>query len=141
MQRFEMDPDFVDCRGCVCSALRRASRVVTQHFERSFRGTGLRSTQFTLLALLTQTGPLPVSRLASMLGVERTTLTRNLRPLKERGLVSFGSVEGDERVHRIELTADGRAAARKGLAAWRRAQKGAGPILRRLNLENLLKAE
>src|SRR5271154_4018440 len=109
MRTLPTDAEFSACRGCVCSALRRASRVVTQHFERSFRGTGLRSTQFSLLAVLTQTGPLPMSALAAMLGLERTTLTRNLRPLQTKGLVRFGSVASDQRVHRVELTSDGRA--------------------------------
>ncbi len=58
---------------------------MTQHYERAFRGTGLRATQFTLLATLIQTGPIPLGRLAEMTGLERTTLTRNLRPLEKRG--------------------------------------------------------
>ena len=140
MKNVPADSEFFACRGCVCSALRRAGRAVTQHFERSFRGTGLRATQFSLLALLAQTGPLPVSVLAGKLGLERTTLTRNLRPLAAMGLVRVGSVEVDQRVRRIELTAEGRAAARKALAAWRAAQASVGPILDRLKLKSLLKA-
>ena len=81
------DPAFLACRHCPCDALRRASRAVTQHYERAFRGTGLRGTQFTLLAVLTQTGPVPVSSLASEAGLERTTLTRNLRLLQDKGFV------------------------------------------------------
>jgi DNA-binding MarR family transcriptional regulator len=131
------DPDFLACRGCVCSALRRASRAVTRHYERAFRGSGLRATQFTLLSVLTQTGPVPVSALAEHAGLERTTLTRNLRLLEEKGFVSVRQTEGDQRVRRVELTRAGRSAAAKGLPAWRKAQAGVTPILRRYKLENL----
>lgn len=132
------DPGFADCRSCVCAALRRASRAVTQHFERSFRGSGLRATQFSLLAVLTQTGPLPLSGLAAQVGLERTTLTRNLRLLEARGLVRLQQIEGDQRVRRVEMTRAGYAAAVRGMAAWRKAQVGLAPILRPYNLENLL---
>ncbi|MDB5171614.1 MAG: hypothetical protein JWN51_387, partial [Phycisphaerales bacterium] len=137
METHRPDPDFLACRGCVCSAMRRASRAVTQHYERAFRGSGLRATQFTLLASLTQTGPLPVSALAAQAGLERTTLTRNLRLLEDKGFVSVRPTEGDQRVRRVELTRAGRSAAAKGLPAWRKAQAGVAPILRRYKLENL----
>ena len=132
------DPAFLACRHCPCAALRRASRAVTQHYERAFRGTGLRGTQFTLLAVLTQTGPLPVSSLASEAGLERTTLTRNLRLLQDKGFVCVRSVDADQRVRRVELTREGRAAAARGLPAWRKAQVGIAPILRKHKLGNLL---
>ena len=138
MEAHQADPAFFACRGCVCAALRRASRSVTQHYERSFRGSGLRATQFTLLAVLTQTGPLPLSSLAAQAGLERTTLTRNLRLLEAKGWVRVRSTEGDGRVRRVELTRAGRAAAQKGLPAWRKAQIGLAPILQRYNLENVL---
>ena len=132
--------DFLPCRECVLSSLRRASRAVTRHYERAFRGTGLHATQFSLLAMLVQTGPLPVSALAEHLGLERTTLTRNLRPLEAKGLVRSRGAEGDQRVRRVEVTPKGSAAARKALAAWGTAQAGVEPILRRLKLDDLLPA-
>ncbi len=131
------DPDFLACRNCPCAALRRASRAVTQHYERHFRGSGLRGTQFTLLAVLTQTGPMPVSGLASEAGLERTTLTRNLRLLQARGFVRVQSTDVDQRVRRVELTRAGRAAAARGLPVWRKAQQSVGPILRRFRLVEL----
>jgi DNA-binding MarR family transcriptional regulator len=127
--------EFLACQTCACSALRRASRAVTQHFERSFRGTGLRATQFSLLATLAQTGPTPLSALAAKIGVERTTLSRGLALLKNRGLIRMGSTRGDQRSHTIELTPAGQTAARKALPAWRRAQAGVTPILQRLNIK------
>lgn len=140
MMRPSDEADFTPCRDCACLALRRATRALTQHYERSFRGTGLRGTQFSLLALLAQTGPLPLTKMASMLGLERTTLTRNLRPLESRGLVRAQPIDSDQRVRQIELTPAGRAAAKKSLPAWRRAQSGAASLLRPFKLGELAKA-
>ena len=94
-------PSFSPVAGASAQALRRASRAVTQHYERSFRGTGLRATQFSLLTVLTQTGPQALSALAAGVGLERTTLTRNLRLMQAKGLV---------RVHRSMRTS--------GCGAW-----------------------
>jgi len=138
MKSYEPDPAFVACRGCVCAALRRASRAVTRHYERAFRGSGLRGTQFSLLAVLTQTGPLPVSSLARQTGLERTTLTRNLRLLESKGFVRVRGNEADQRVRRVEMTAIGRRAAEKGLATWRKAQGGIAAILQPFNLGDFL---
>ena len=135
MEKGHSNSEFAVCRDCTCSALRRASRAVTQHFERSFRGTGLRATQFSLLSTLALTGPIPLSGLAAKIGAERTTLSRGLTLLSKRGLIRLNSTNADQRVHRIELTPAGHAAARKALPAWRRAQDGVGPILKRLNLK------
>ena len=138
MEAHNADPAFLPCRNCACAALRRASRAVTQHYEQSFRGSGLRATQFTLLAVLTQTGPLPISRLAKLAGLERTTLTRNLQLLEKKGLVRARSTEADQRIRRVQLTRSGYSAAEKGLPAWRAAQVGIAKILRPYNLGELL---
>lgn len=115
------DSPFYVCRGCACSTLRRASRAVTRHYETYFRGTGLRAAQFTLLATVAQTGPLPLTALASLLGLERTSLTRNLRPLEKRGLVK-SMTSGDQRVRHIAITKKGETTALAALDAWHKAQ-------------------
>lgn len=127
---------FLPCRDCACSALRRASRVVTQHYEASFRGTGLRATQFTVLATLVQTGPLPLSALAVTLGLERTSLTRNLMPLQKKGFVNTVG-DKDQRVRCIAITKKGQAAAVAGLGAWNEAQSTVGETLRRTGVRQL----
>jgi DNA-binding MarR family transcriptional regulator len=120
---------FLDCRSCVCSALRRAGRAMTRHYQACFAGQGMRATQFTVLAALDQTGPVTISRLAALLGLERTTLTRNLRPLESKGWVRTLAEAKDQRTREVELTPKGRAAAVSALPAWRRAQASAGPVL------------
>lgn len=125
---------FHACGYCKCSALRRASRAVTQHYEASFRGTGLRATQFTVLATLAQAGPLPLTELAALLGLERTSLTRNLRPLLKQGVVEARADE-DQRVRRIAITRKGERTALAALDAWQRAQSTVGEVLRRAGIE------
>ena len=89
------DVDFAAARQCVCTAARRHSRDLTRAFEKAMRGSGIRSTQFTLLATLVQTGPIATTRLAEFQGLERTTLTRNLALLVRDGFVRIE--EGEDR--------------------------------------------
>lgn len=129
--------EFKECSGCVCAGIRRAARAVTQHYQRHFRGTGLVGTQFSMLSVLIRSGPLPVGRMARLLGVERTTLTRNLRPLEKKHWVTI-SGDADGRVRTVEITAKGRAVAKAALPAWRKAQATVGPKLKELRLAELL---
>lgn len=128
---------FEACRACKCSALRRASRAVTQHYEASFRGTGLRVTQFTVLATLAQTGPLPLTTLASMLGLDRTSLTRNLRLLEAKAFVRSTPAD-DQRIRLIGITKTGEAAALAALDAWKQAQDGVDEMIRQTGIESVL---
>jgi DNA-binding MarR family transcriptional regulator len=106
---------------------------VTQHYEGHFRGSGLRATQFTILSTLAQTGPLPLTRLAVFMGLERTTLTRNLSPLKQRNLVTLAGGP-DARIREVAITPDGEALARELLPRWRQAQETVGEVLKELGV-------
>ena len=116
--------DFVACRQCVCTAARRRSRELTRLFEKAMRGSGVRGTQFTLLATLVQTGPLPTTRLADFQGLERTTLTRNLARLVRDGFVRIDEGE-DRRVRKVAITPAGEEAARRAYPFWKKAQDAA----------------
>jgi len=126
---------FAACQTCACSALRRASRAVTQHYEKHFRGSGLRATQFTILATLAQTGPLSISDLSDQLGLDRTTLSRNLRLIEDRGWITALGHD-DQRVRKMTLTSKGMKKASAVLALWRRADASVEPILRRFGLRS-----
>ena len=116
--------DFVATRQCVCTAARRRGRELTRAFEKAMRGAGLRGTQFTLLATLIQTGPIPTTRLADLQGLERTTLTRNLGRLIRDGYVRSGEGE-DRRVRKVAVTPAGEEAARRAYPFWKKAQDAA----------------
>ncbi len=112
--------DFALCQRCACAAARRASRELTRFFDDAMREAGLRVTQFSVLATLIQTGPIAATRLAA-LGLERATLTRNLRPLIRDGLAHFED-DSDRRVRKAAITEKGQEAARRAFPYWRRAQ-------------------
>jgi DNA-binding MarR family transcriptional regulator len=114
--------DLKECTTCACFAVRRAARVVTQHYDLALRPSGLRATQFTLLTVLDVGGPLPLSRVADRLGMERTTLTRNVKPLIDAGLIEVEHGD-DRRVRTIFITTKGHRAAVAALPHWRRAQR------------------
>jgi DNA-binding MarR family transcriptional regulator len=119
------DPiDFALCRKCACSAARRASRELTRAFDDALREAGVRVTQFNLLATLILAGPTAATRLSAHLGLERTTLTRNLRPLLRDGLVRFEE-HPDRRVRKIAITQKGEELARVAFPSWKRAQNAA----------------
>jgi len=129
--------DFKECTGCVSAAIRRASRTVTQHYQQHFAGTGLRGTQFSMLTVLILGGPMPMGRMAKLLAVERTTLTRNLKPLEKKQWIKIDG-EADGRVRFVSITPKGRAVAKAALPAWRKAQASIGPKIKELSLVELL---
>src|SRR5919112_4049058 len=83
---------------CACNQLRRATRGITQLYEAEMASGGLKVTQLPILVALRTEGELSVTRLAGALSLDRTTLTRNLRVLEERGLIRTGEDEDDARV-------------------------------------------
>jgi DNA-binding MarR family transcriptional regulator len=106
---------------CAGFNLRRASRAVTQHFDHALAPVGLRTTQFTLLGALALAGPVSTNQLAVGLVVDRTTLTRNLRLLRDAGLVE--AVPGRTgREIRFALSDEGRDALARAIPIWREAQ-------------------
>lgn len=111
----------MDLSQCTCANLRKASRVVTQAFDAALHPTGLKATQFTLLGTLATQGDTPLTQLADALVMDRTTLTRNLRPLMRDGLIRIDDEE-DRRVRKVVLTEGGRAAIEAALPYWEQAQ-------------------
>jgi DNA-binding MarR family transcriptional regulator len=102
-------------RACAVMNFRQVTRAVTAQFDDALRSTGLRATQLNLLVVIEGAFAVTVTELAAILAMERTTLTRNLKLLRARGLV-----EAD----RIALTAKGRKAAAAALPLWEKAQAG-----------------
>src|SRR5260370_12903597 len=81
--------DFFDVRQCVCAALRRADRTITQIYDAILAPSGLHITQFTLLATLAEASPISINRLANLMVMDRTTLTRDLCLLSKQGSPRF----------------------------------------------------
>ena len=116
--------DFSATQNCVCFNLRRVARVITQFYDSEMRRHGIRPTQGSILASLQARDSWNMAELSDWLGMERTTLLRDLRPLQRDGLVQ---VIGGGRGNRVELaiTAKGRNQIEKLTPAWKSAQNAA----------------
>src|SRR5271170_3215502 len=117
-----MHPGSTNPAACNCLALRQATRHVTQFYDQLLAPTGLRATQYSILARLNRRGPMTINALAAELVMDRTTLGRNILPLQRDGLIAVEPGKADRRSKELCLTAAGAArfeAARKG---WTQAQ-------------------
>lgn len=106
---------------CTCFNIRRVSRVITQFFNAEVRRHGMRPTQTPILRALQAKNGWSMAELSEWLGMERTTLLRNLRPLQREGLVRATGAGRGGHVE-LEITEKGRAALAKTFPAWRAAQ-------------------
>jgi DNA-binding MarR family transcriptional regulator len=107
---------------CVCLGLNRAARATSRRYDAVFKPIGITSGQFTILSALRRDEPVPISGMADLLGMDRTTLTRNLRPLEARELVVIQPDERDRRVRCLALTAKGQELLKEAVPLWRKAQ-------------------
>jgi len=99
-----------------------AARAVTRAYDDALRPVGLRATQLSVLVAIAIDGAMSITALAKFMGMDRSTLTRNLRPLEEQDLIVVG-VEGRHRSRTLEITKQGRARLRQAMPFWERAQK------------------
>lgn len=107
---------------CHCLALRQATRHVTQFYDRWLAPTGLRTTQFSILAKLKGLGPMTINALAGELVMDRTTLGRTMLPLERDGLISVGTATADRRSKELHLTEAGVEQLRAARKLWGEAQ-------------------
>lgn len=110
-----------DLQGCLCLALRRTARVVTQRYDAALRPFGIRVTQVPILTAAASGDAVPLTPLAAEFGMERTTLLRNVRPLVRRGLVEVRRAAG-HRHDELSATARGRALLARVYPVWREVQ-------------------
>jgi DNA-binding MarR family transcriptional regulator len=116
---------------CLCLHVQRAARAVARHYDELLRPVGLTNGQFSILMSLNRPEPPQLGSVATLLGLDRTTLTANLKPLERRGLLKVTVDPEDKRGRRISLTAKGRAALIEAMPIWRDAQS---QIARRMKL-------
>jgi DNA-binding MarR family transcriptional regulator len=115
---------------CLCTMLRRATRTVTTAYDAAMAPAGLRVTQFSVLGTLARLGPLPVTRLAREVALDRSTMGRDLDPLERRGLVLIEVGEKDRRERVARLTAAGKAAIKAARPYWSIAQERIAALVR-----------
>lgn len=107
---------------CTCFRVRGAARRISQIYSRHLAPTGLKISQFSLLGFVAARGPVGISQLAEMLATDRTTVTRNLRPLLALGVIEQAEAS-DRRRHALVATAAGRALFKRALPLWSAAEQ------------------
>jgi DNA-binding MarR family transcriptional regulator len=107
---------------CTCGELRKAARAVTLLYDNAFKASGLQSTQLHVLDVVYKSDSIRISHLATELGLDRTTLTRNLSVLEREGFIKI-SPGKDNRTRIVTITHKGRTAISKAIPLWNEVQR------------------
>ena len=99
-----------------------AARAVTRLYDDTLRSVGLRATQLAVLVAVGGDDVVSITALAKFMGMDRSTLTRNLAPLEREGLIRVGN-EGWRRSRTVEITKQGCSRLREALPLWQKAQE------------------
>jgi len=109
-------------QNCACFNIRKSARVLTQQYDEALQFVGLRSTQFSILAMISRVEAITITELADSLLMDRTTLTRNLRPLEKQNLVK--TVPGEDRRTRIiSISKIGLSKLKEAIPLWKQVQQ------------------
>ncbi|MFM0632185.1 MarR family winged helix-turn-helix transcriptional regulator [Paraburkholderia xenovorans] len=125
-------------RNCLLTRTRQISRVLTAIYDDAIRPFDINASQFTLLVLILELGPLSRSNLARRNCHDRTTLTRNLRPLMLRGLVREHAPAGNGRSRALSVTKQGLALLRDAAPGWSAAQTQAKALIGSVGADALM---
>jgi len=117
---------------CCCFNMRKVMRAVTQYYDRYLEQSGIRSTQFTLLVALASTSAKTLTEIAESLVMDRTTLTRNLKPLANMELIATVQTV-DKRSKAYILTDKGKALVQTCVPLWQEAQNS---VIKGIGSEN-----
>jgi len=104
---------------CLCLHVQRAARALARRFDDALRPLGLTNGQFSLIMSLNRPESPRMAAVASLLGMDRTTLTAALKPLRRRGLLRITEDPADRRGRILTLTPKGRRSLARALPLWR----------------------
>jgi len=104
---------------CLCLHVQRAARTLARRFDDALRTFDLTSGQFSLLVSLNRPEPPSIGSVATLLAMDRTTLTANLKPLERRGLLKIAVDKDDKRSRRLIITAAGRSLLKRAYPVWK----------------------
>jgi len=114
---------------CLCLHVQRAARALARRFDEALRPLGLTNGQFSLMMALNRPEPPSIGSVATLLAMDRTTLTAALKPLERRGLVAVTADPGDRRSRRLTLTPAGRALLASAVPIWQSTHTGLDDLL------------
>ena len=104
---------------CLCLHVQRAARALARRFDEALRPLGLTNGQFSLMMSLNRPAPPAMGAVASLLAMDRTTLTAALKPLVRRGLIKITADGDDRRARRLELTPQGNKLLARAVPVWK----------------------
>jgi DNA-binding MarR family transcriptional regulator len=122
---------------CLCLHLQRAARALARRFDDALRPLGLTSGQYSMMMSLNRPEPPTIGSVASLLAMDRTTLTAALKLLRRRGLVTVMVDANDRRSRRLKLTRAGRALLARAVPIWRRTHAAIDRLLPRSGADRL----
>ncbi|MEN8213307.1 MAG: MarR family transcriptional regulator [Pseudomonadota bacterium] len=123
---------------CLAFGVRKTARAITQTYDRKLASIGLTGTQFSMLNAINLVGEPSMMQLAEILSTDRTTLTRNLNPLKKQQLIEIRSGH-DKRMRQIQLTQGGEEILSQALEQWKSVNDTLSAAFGRGKSENLLR--
>jgi DNA-binding MarR family transcriptional regulator len=103
---------------CLCLHVQRAARTLARRFDEALRPVGLTNGQFSLLMSLNRPVPAGMGSVATLLAMDRTTLTAALKPLERRGLITVAADPADRRSRQLTLTEEGRVVLASAVPIW-----------------------
>lgn len=114
---------------CLCLHVQRAARALARRFDDALRPVGLTNGQFSLMTSLNRQKPPDMAAVASLLGMDRTTLTAALKPLQRRHLIKVTVDPADRRGRVMTLTPEGRRLLARAVPVWRRTHRAVETLL------------
>ena len=114
---------------CLCLHVQRAARALARRFDEALRPMGLTHGQFSLMMSLNREKPARMAAVASLLAMDRTTLTAALKPLRRRGLVKVAPDPHDRRGRLMTLTGKGRRALIRAVPVWKKTHAAVEALL------------
>jgi len=125
-------------QACIADKLRLMNRIVTQLYDEALRPTGMTTSQMNILVVVAKYGEATPVELGDWLHMEKSTLSRNVRRLKQNGWLTIQPAETG-RTHTLKLTSKGSKALQKGLPLWESAQREAQAILGKTGVEEIMR--
>ena len=123
---------------CLCAFTRKAGRALTKKYDAYLKPSGLKITQYSMMANIARNPDIAVSALAELMMMEQTTVTRNLGVLEKVGLIHMERDSGDRRIKRVHTTEKGAAKLTEARPLWDRAQTEMENSLGKEGITNLL---
>jgi DNA-binding MarR family transcriptional regulator len=118
---------------CLCLHVQRAARALARRFDEAFRPLGITHGQYSLLNSLNRPQPASMTSVSTLLAMDRTTLTANLKVLERKGLVKIAVSKEDKRSRLLSLTAAGKALLAQAAPIWKKEHAAIERLLEKPN--------